>query len=59
MLIEPTAHLPTTEVRFKEYGVESIDVVDNGCGISPGDYDAVGELVLGLNNLGMLNFIPL
>ncbi|THG95923.1 hypothetical protein EW026_g5813 [Hermanssonia centrifuga] len=29
------------EVRFREHGLESIEVVDNGSGISPPDYDAV------------------
>ncbi|KAF8340350.1 histidine kinase-like ATPase [Cantharellus anzutake] len=30
------------EVRFKDYGVKSIEVVDNGTGISPKDYNALG-----------------
>ncbi|KAI0692134.1 hypothetical protein C8T65DRAFT_745273 [Cerioporus squamosus] len=29
------------EVRFKEYGLESFEVVDNGSGIPPEDYDSV------------------
>ncbi|KAF9519637.1 hypothetical protein BS47DRAFT_1336722 [Hydnum rufescens UP504] len=29
------------EVRFKDYGLKSIEVVDNGTGISPNDYDSV------------------
>ncbi|KAE8219586.1 hypothetical protein CF319_g6743 [Tilletia indica] len=29
------------EVRFKEYGTESFEVIDNGSGISPKDYDAI------------------
>ncbi|KAI0798252.1 hypothetical protein C8Q75DRAFT_845669 [Abortiporus biennis] len=29
------------EVRFKDYGLESIEVIDNGSGIAPADYDAV------------------
>ena len=33
----------TSEVRFKEYGTESIEVIDNGSGIAPDDYDAVGK----------------
>lgn len=31
------------EVRFKNYGLDSIEVIDNGTGIAPADYDAVGE----------------
>ncbi len=31
------------EVRFKGYGLDSIEVVDNGSGIAPADYEAVGE----------------
>jgi DNA mismatch repair protein PMS2 len=34
--------IPETEVRFKEYGLKSIEVVDNGCGIAVGDHDAIG-----------------
>ncbi|KAI0092222.1 hypothetical protein BDY19DRAFT_884632 [Irpex rosettiformis] len=30
------------EVRFKNYGIESIEVVDNGSGIAAADYDSVG-----------------
>lgn len=31
------------EVRFKDYGAESIEVIDNGTGIDPSNYDGVGE----------------
>lgn len=31
-----------SEVRFKNYGLDSIEVIDNGTGIPPADYDAVG-----------------
>ncbi len=31
------------EVRFKDYGLESFEVIDNGSGISPADYDSIGE----------------
>ncbi|KAI0049102.1 DNA mismatch repair protein MutL [Auriscalpium vulgare] len=30
------------EVRFKEYGLRSIEVIDNGTGIAPQNYDSVG-----------------
>ncbi|KAG8215650.1 hypothetical protein J3R82DRAFT_7521 [Butyriboletus roseoflavus] len=29
------------EVRFQNYGLKTIEVVDNGCGIAPKDYDNV------------------
>ncbi|ETW76828.1 hypothetical protein HETIRDRAFT_66078 [Heterobasidion irregulare TC 32-1] len=29
------------EVRFKDYGLKSIEVIDNGCGIAPADYDSI------------------
>jgi DNA mismatch repair protein PMS2 len=32
-----------SEVRFKEYGVKSIEVIDNGTGVSVEDYDSIGE----------------
>lgn len=34
------------EVRFKEHGLESIEVVDNGCGIAAADYDSVGKFYI-------------
>lgn len=35
--------LSPEEVRFRDHGLKSIEVVDNGLGISPGDYDTIGE----------------
>lgn len=32
------------DVRIKDNGLKSIEVVDNGSGISPDDYDTVGWL---------------
>ncbi|EMD32702.1 hypothetical protein CERSUDRAFT_161174 [Gelatoporia subvermispora B] len=29
------------EVRFKDYGLQSFEVIDNGSGITPEDYDAI------------------
>jgi DNA mismatch repair protein PMS2 len=34
------------EVRFKEQGLVTIEVVDNGSGIAPADYDSVGLSLL-------------
>lgn len=34
--------LSPEEVRFRDHGLKSIEVVDNGSGISPEDYDAIG-----------------
>jgi DNA mismatch repair ATPase MutL len=31
-------------VRFRDYGAEAIEVVDNGSGIAPENYAGVGEL---------------
>ncbi|KAI0324978.1 DNA mismatch repair protein MutL [Cubamyces sp. BRFM 1775] len=31
----------TIEVRFKNYGLESFEVIDNGSGIAPADYDSI------------------
>jgi hypothetical protein len=38
-----TDALTFSEVRFKDYGLASIEVIDNGSGITPGDYDTVGQ----------------
>jgi len=32
----------TRELRFKEYGLGGIEVVDNGCGIRRDDYAMIG-----------------
>jgi len=37
--------LRLVEVRFKRYGLKSIEVIDNGCGIDAGDYDSIGRLI--------------
>ena len=31
------------EVRLKDHGLKSIEIVDNGTGIAPEDYDHVGK----------------
>jgi DNA mismatch repair protein PMS2 len=33
------------EVRFKEYGLGSIEVIDNGSGVAPKDYESIGECI--------------
>lgn len=30
------------EVRFKEYGLDSVEVIDNGTGIEPHNYEVLG-----------------
>ena len=32
-----------SEVKFYDHGVKSFEVIDNGSGIAPEDYDNVGE----------------
>ena len=39
------SHMLITEVRFKNYGLESIEVIDNGSGIAEADYHAVGQCI--------------
>jgi DNA mismatch repair protein PMS2 len=36
----------SVEVRFKEYGVNAVEIVDNGSGISESDYDSIGTFCL-------------
>lgn len=40
-----------TEVRFKNYGVKSIEVIDNGSGIREEDYDSIGTRVIAFSAL--------
>ena len=30
-------------MRFKDYGLDSFEVIDNGSGIPPQDYEYIGE----------------
>jgi len=36
------AHATSIEVRFKNYGLESLEVIDNGDGISSDNYESIG-----------------
>lgn len=31
------------EVRFKDYGLKSLEVIDNGSGITPENYESIGK----------------
>jgi DNA mismatch repair protein PMS2 len=31
------------EIRFKDFGLKQIEVIDNGSGISPNDYSTIGR----------------
>jgi DNA mismatch repair ATPase MutL len=33
---------PAIEVRFKDYGLKTIEVIDNGSGIAPENYGSIG-----------------
>lgn len=35
-----------TDVRFKNSGLDSIEVQDNGHGIAPADHETIGEQTL-------------
>ena len=37
-------HRAAIEVRFKDYGLKAIEVIDNGNGIAPDDYESIGKL---------------
>jgi hypothetical protein len=38
------SNITSLEVRFKHYGLKSVEVVDNGSGISESDYENIGPL---------------
>lgn len=38
------AHAKSVEIRFKNYGIDSIEVVDDGDGISKNDFEAIGKI---------------
>lgn len=38
------------EIRFRNHGLDAIEVVDNGTGIAPEDYESVGMMSLILVN---------
>ena len=46
---------PEEEVRFKDYGVKSFEVIDNGTGIAPEDYGSIGSFSK-LHDILLLNF---
>ena len=38
------AHELQIDVRIKDNGIKSVEVIDNGCGIAKDDYDTVGGI---------------
>ena len=39
------------EVRFRNHGLDAIEVVDNGSGIAPDDYESVGRWYAGITSI--------
>ena len=35
--------MATLEVRFKDYGLKTLEIVDNGSGITPENYESIGK----------------
>jgi DNA mismatch repair protein PMS2 len=35
--------MASIEVRFKDYGLKTLEVIDNGSGIAPENYDSIGK----------------
>lgn len=36
------AHATSIEIRFRNYGLDSIEVIDNGDGVPPDSYETIG-----------------
>ena len=51
----PISKLSPEEVRFRDHGLKTIEVVDNGSGISPDDYDSIGRCTLTVVRASSLN----
>jgi len=40
----PLTEIWPIEVRFKDYGLKILEVIDNGSGIAPENYESIGKL---------------
>ena len=49
------AHAMSMEIRFKNYGLDSVEVADNGDGISSENYESIGKNRHTDNTNGMHN----
>lgn len=48
-----------TEIRFKEYGVQSLEVIDNGSGVAEADHDSIGAFSALIMSVRTPTFTPL
>lgn len=51
LFFRPTCSHYQEEVKFKQYGLDSIEVVDNGSGIDERDHDSIGMCLMLLRGL--------
>ena len=45
------------EIRLKEYGKETVEVIDNGSGILPANYEALGIVLLSVCSVVYLIYL--
>lgn len=55
-LVENSLDAGTTslDIRFKNYGLESIEVQDNGSGIAPEDFETTGMIYTAFEQVGTI-----
>jgi len=54
----PRLRLTTIAIKFKNYGLDLIEVTDDGSGIAPEDYDSIGTFISLPFSLQVKNITP-
>lgn len=43
LFLNPIFFFVYQDIRFKDHGIESLEVIDNGSGLDTSDYETLGE----------------